>query len=99
MKNVWCALVIATVVFAGNVFAEDKKNSMDTDGDGKVSKEEYLASRMKIAEKNGAEFNQKANEKKFAARDKNEDGFLTGDELVKKKKPAKEPEQESSDEE
>ena len=63
--------------------ADDKKKggfaAMDTDGDGKISKKEYVASQKDAAKA----------ESRFAQLDSNKDGFLSKDELAagqKKKK-------------
>lgn len=89
MKNGWVAAGLIAVMAAGGVSAAPKGNPMDSDKDGKVSKKEFLAAREKAAEKADKEFKSAAVEKQFAARDKNKDGFLTGDEL--KAPPKKEP--------
>lgn len=76
---------MAAVMVAGGAFAEQKKTPMDSNSDGKVSKEEFCSAREKMMKKAGREFNRTAVEKQFAAKDKNKDGFLTGEELKGKK--------------
>ncbi|VGO19746.1 EF-hand domain-containing protein [Pontiella sulfatireligans] len=68
----------------------EKTRTADTDKDGKVSKEEFLALAKKNAEKKGIEYNQKRAENIFAKKDTNKDGFLTADDVVKKTAPKKE---------
>jgi len=58
---------------------EELIKKLDTDGDGKISKAEWMASPM--AKKDEA----KATER-FGKLDKNADGFITVDELAAKKK-------------
>jgi len=89
MKHIFEGVVVAVLVLSLQAQAAPKGNPMDADKDGKVSKKEFCAGREKAAEKAGKEFNKAQVEKQFAARDKNKDGFLTAEELVKAPKKAK----------
>ena len=68
------ALCLSTVVSVSVVAAPKSK---DKDGDGKISKVEFIG---KLEGEKAAK-----KEKIFAKRDKNADGFLAGDELGGKK--------------
>lgn len=67
-----------------------KTRTADTNKDGKVSKEEFVALAKKNAEQKGVEFKQKRAESIFAKKDTNKDGFLTDEDWVKKTAPKKE---------
>lgn len=54
---------------------------MDADKDARSAKKGFVDARTKMAEKAGKEMKTEAIEKQFAAKDKDKDGFLTGDEL------------------
>ena len=82
MKRMFGCMVMVLGLAVIQVPAAEKKSPMDTDGDGKVSKEEFCAQQAKNAEKAGKKFVLANAEKNFAARDVNGDGFLTGDELI-----------------
>ena len=82
MKRMIWMLMLVSVISTGSVFAA-KLGKPDTDADGRISKEEFLANRKALAEKKGVQFNQPANERDFAKRDKNKDGFLDAAELGK----------------
>lgn len=98
----WFVWALVAMMAVGVQAADKKKGNkgsggMDADKDGKVSKEEFVASQAKRAEKAGKEFDAKKAEKMFDKNDKNGDGFLTGDEIKasggqkqKKKKAASE---------
>ncbi len=90
MKYILAGTVAAVALMAFQTQAAEKKaRGMDADSDGKVSAIEFCAAREKMAEKTGKEFDKAAVEKQFAAKDKNKDGFLSGDELPAKKPGAK----------
>ena len=69
--------------------AAPKRIPADANKDGKVSKQEFCDAQAKKMEKAGKEFNAKAAEKQFAAKDKDGNGFLTAEELSKKGKGGK----------
>jgi len=98
MKRLLFSVLVLMGFTALQVSAEPKGVSMDADKDGKVSCEEFCAARGKMAEKKGQEFDKAAAEKQFVAKDKDGDGFLTGDELAKAPKKEK-PADEGSDDE
>ena len=91
MKRLLFSVMVLTGLTAMQASAAPKGSSMDTDKDGKVSKQEFCAFSAKIAEKKGTEFNAAGAEKQFKAKDKNGDGFLTGEELVAAPKAPKAP--------
>ncbi len=82
MKRMFGCIVMVLGLAVIQATAAEKKNPMDTNGDGKVSKEEFCAQQAKNAEKAGKPFKKENAEKNFAARDVNGDGFLTGAELI-----------------
>lgn len=88
-RLVGCAMVVLGLA-AIQAGAAQKAGPMDKNSDGKVCKQEFCDSAAAKAEKAGKEFKKAAVEKQFAAKDVNKDGFLTGDELVAKPKPAAE---------
>jgi Ca2+-binding EF-hand superfamily protein len=61
---------------------------MDTDADGKVTKDEFFAARSKQSAEKGKELKKEASDALFAKRDTNGDGVLTMDELTAKAEPA-----------
>lgn len=78
MKRFFCSVVIGVGLIALPALAQ--KMPADSDGDGKVSKQEHLEAAAKLAEKTGKPFNPAFAEKVFEKRDKNGDGFITSDE-------------------
>jgi len=83
MKNfirgaVFAALLVPAIVFAQDGAKPERKGNpfgkMDTNKDGKISKEEFLASPM-------AQKNPERAEARFAKLDTDKDGFLSADEL------------------
>lgn len=80
MKRLFCSVVIGVALVSVPALAQ--KMAADTDGDGKVSKQEHLDASAKLAEKTGKPFNQAFAEKVFEKRDKNGDGFITADEVA-----------------
>lgn len=86
MKRLFGCILVILGLAALNASAVEKKNPADTNGDGKVSKQEDCDAEARKAEKAGKEFNKAATEKKFAKKDKNGDGFLDADELAGKAK-------------
>ena len=84
MKRLFGSALIVMGLTVMSASAAEKKSPMDTNDDGKVSKQEFCDARSKAMEKAGKKFNEAATEKQFSARDANKDGFLTGDELVAK---------------
>lgn len=81
MNRLLVGLTVAVLAGAVQLQAAPAGGKMDADKDGKVSKKEFVDARTKMAEKTGKEMTAAAIEKQFAAKDKNKDGFLTGDEL------------------
>jgi len=92
MKRFGWAMLMVLGLGVCTVLAEEKKNPADADGDGKVSKQEFMDREASKAQKDGKEFNAAAAEKKFAKTDKDGNGFLEGEELVKKPKTPHSPE-------
>jgi hypothetical protein len=89
-KQIIAGAVVAATLIAGQAQAAEKKaGGADSNGDGKICKAEFCAAREKAAEKAGKDFDKAAVEKQFAARDKDKDGFLSGDEMPSKKPAAK----------
>lgn len=80
-------MIIAAIATVQAVAQEStgRAGPADTDGDGKVTLEEFKAMRAKFDEKSGKKTPDAITEKQFAARDKNGDGVLTGEEAVPKK--------------
>lgn len=78
MNRLSSCLVIGLILFSFPVLAQ--KMASDADSDGKVSKQEYLQSASKLAEKSGKQFDPAFAEKVFEKRDQNGDGFITFDE-------------------
>ena len=89
MKRLFGSAMIILGLAAMSAVAAEKKNPMDANGDGKISKQEFCDVRAKAMEKAGKTFNKAACEKQFAAKDTNGDGFLSGDELAPKPKVQK----------
>lgn len=93
MKRTLLSIVMLVGFVAMDASAKEKPaektRTADTDKDGKVSQEEFLALAKKNAEKKEQEFNQKRAENIFAKKDTNKDGFLTADDVVKKTAPKK----------
>jgi hypothetical protein len=97
MGRYMLAVMVAAVMFGVNAFAADqaapeaKKHEsktpeqifqkMDTNSDGKVSKDEYVTAMEERAKKSGHEMTKEAIEKRFTKLDTNADGFLTIEEL------------------
>ena len=81
---VW-AMAALMIVGVDTVNAAPAKKSpiekMDTDKDGKVSKEEFVAAAEEKADQNEAEFDADACEATFVKKDANKDGFLTAEEM------------------
>jgi len=78
------AMVMMLSLAAMPAGAAKKAHPMDANSDGKVSLQEYLSFFEAKAQKDGKVWNKVSErriERQFAARDKNGDGFLTGDEL------------------
>lgn len=109
------ALMISGVQAADKKKGEGKEKgkgsgiaAMDTNKDGKVSKEEFLSAQEKRAEKDGQDFDAEKAEEMFTKRDKNGDGVLTADEMggkpkekaapKKKQKPANDDDSDNGDE-
>ena len=96
MKKTIMLMLMMLAVATG--YAAEKKaekkgplGPMDTDGNGEVSKEEFVEAARKRTEENGRTFISANALGTFASKDKNKDGVLTRDELwgsSKKKKPA-----------
>lgn len=83
MKKSVLILMLATV--AGTVLAASQEGifkQTDTDKDGFVSKDEFMAIRAKWDEKRERPFNQKKWDKQFAEQDANKDGKLTLEEVL-----------------
>jgi Ca2+-binding EF-hand superfamily protein len=76
------AMGVMLSLAAMQVGAAQKAGSMDANSDGKVCKQEFVSAMEARAQKAGKEFNKGGAEKQFANRDKNGDGFLTGDEVT-----------------
>lgn len=98
MKRLFGGVLIVLGLVAMQASAVEKKNPMDTNGDGKVSKQEFCDAAAKRAEKAGKEFKKGMAEKQFKAKDANGDGFLTAEELAAKPQAPKAPKAESSEE-
>lgn len=98
MKRLFGGVLIVLGLAVMQASAVEKKNPMDTNGDGKISKQEFCDARQKAAEKAGKEFKKAIVEKQFKAKDTNGDGFLTAEELVAKPQAPKAPKAESSEE-
>lgn len=76
-KSVLAVLALATVASAAPALAQQQFpdfDTMDANHDGKVTKEEFMASLTADQKKIG--------ERVFAARDANKDGVITRDELA-----------------
>ena len=79
-------IITTLLLIAGAGFAMPK---LDADGDGKISKEEYITYRMETARKDGGKkITRKSLEAAFERTDTDKDGFLTPAErkAAKKKK-------------
>lgn len=87
----WFVLALIVCV-AGFVQAGEKSDKKGADKGKDTSKEQFVASQKKMAEKKGNEFDQAKAEARFDKMDKNKDGVLTADE-----KPAKKPKKEKSE--
>ena len=89
-RLIGCAMVVLGLA-AIQAGAAEKAGPMDKNSDGKVSKQEFVDAQSAKLQKAGKEVKTAAIEKQFAAKDKNGDGFLTGDELVAAPKAPKAP--------
>ena len=78
MKRLIFGMMVAGTLGVMQAAAEDSK---DTNGDGKISKQEFLTARAARAKQAGREVDAAADEELFKKLDKNEDGVLTSDEL------------------
>lgn len=90
MKWMMKGMIIAAMIgFSGQAQAASPAKiirSMDADGDGKISRDEYCNTQAKARKTAGKPVNMAKLEKQFAGRDSNSDGFLTEDELVSEEK-------------
>jgi Ca2+-binding EF-hand superfamily protein len=85
------ALALSFLLCAGSITAEESGSGMesapkwvqkmDTDEDGYISKEEWLADRRADAEKRDKPFNEKKLNKRFSQMDADGDGKISGDEF------------------
>lgn len=76
MKRCFLTLFLVMIIAV-----QTSAKGLDADGDGKVTKEEFLSSFEKRFKAKGKEFNAKKVAAAFAKKDKNNDGVLTSEEL------------------
>jgi hypothetical protein len=88
MKRLFMVVLVLTgfAVMDASAAKKAKANPMDTDKDGKVSKQEFVDYSIKLAEKNDEEVSEDVLNKQFVAKDKDKDGFLSAAELTKASK-------------
>lgn len=77
----WFIWIIVAALGASSPAAEKKGRSLDANGDGTVTKEEFMASIEKRFKAQDKEFDAAKVATAFSRKDKNKDGVLTGDEL------------------
>jgi Ca2+-binding EF-hand superfamily protein len=88
MKRLAGGIMIVLGLTVMSAASAEKAGWEDKNSDGKVTLEEFLALRKINAERAGRNFDSKYNEKLFADKDINGDGFLTGDEVTASPKKA-----------
>jgi Ca2+-binding EF-hand superfamily protein len=80
MKKLITLIAITALAFPANA-AWDMFKAHDHDGDGSVSKEEWVAQKKKVAEKKGNEVNEEKVMKAFKRADTDGDGSLSREEV------------------
>ena len=98
MKH-WFVWALAALLVAGAQAGENEKPkeqkkpggfaAIDKDGDGTISKKEYMAFQKNKAKKSGKEFDADKAAEMFGKKDKDGDGSLSKSEMASRKKPAK----------
>lgn len=83
MKQIIASMAAAVAFTSLQVAAQGRVHWTDADGDGKVTREEWLESFAKLAKRSGKEFSEEAVLARFEVMDKNKDGVITADDNAK----------------